>query len=46
MLYCETCQEEHELKQVAFIIYDETCELCGRPLTSCYFTTDEKEKEK
>jgi len=45
MLYCETCREQNELRQASFIIFDATCELCDRPSTSCYFTTDERKKE-
>lgn len=40
MLYCRRCREDHELKERAFFLLDETCDICGRRFTLCYFDQD------
>lgn len=43
MLYCKDCQESHGLQKPAFKLYYESCDLCKKPITTCYFTMEKKD---
>ena len=43
MLYCKDCQEKNGLPERAFQLFYETCELCGKLCTTCFFDSQTEE---
>ena len=43
MLYCKKCQVSHDLQKPAFQLYYETCDICKKPITTCYFTSEKND---
>ena len=46
MLICAECLEKKELKKTSFQIFYETCQECGKRITTCYFISEKDEDKK
>ena len=43
MKYCKECQEKENLKEIAFQLFNEICDICGKKTITVFYSDQKKE---